>query len=121
MLRLSVLCALIAAAWLPGCGRQGSAQTTGGDADRGQRRIAEIGCGACHTIPGVTGARGHVGPPLVQVGDQSIIAGKLPNTPDNLVTWIMKPQSINPGNAMPNMEVNEHDARDIAAYLYTLR
>jgi cytochrome c1 len=31
------------------------------------------------------------------------------------------PQAIEPGTAMPNLDVREQDARDIAAYLYTLR
>jgi len=38
-----------------------------------------------------------------------------------LMTWLKVPQSVVPGNAMPNMELNDHDARDVAAYLYTLR
>jgi cytochrome c1 len=45
----------------------------------------------------------------------------LRNTPPNLVRWIREPQAVVPGNAMPNMGVSEVDARDIAAYLYTLR
>jgi cytochrome c2 len=45
----------------------------------------------------------------------------LPNTPDNLMHWIQKPQEVVPRNAMPDMGVNEKDSRDIAAYLYTLR
>jgi cytochrome c len=31
------------------------------------------------------------------------------------------PQSIEPGTAMPNLGVSDGRARDIAAYLYTLR
>ena len=54
-------------------------------------------------------------------GSATIVAGLLPNTPDNLVTWLKTPQRVVPGNAMPNMELNEHDAHDVAAYLYTLR
>ena len=45
----------------------------------------------------------------------------LRNTPDNLVRWMRNPQSVVPGNAMPDMGVTEAQARDIAAYLYTLR
>jgi ABC-type amino acid transport substrate-binding protein len=33
------------------------------------------GCGDCHTIPGVTGARGRVGPTLEKFGERAIIAG----------------------------------------------
>lgn len=115
--------ALIACLVLAGCDRSSATtgSVAGGDAERGATLIAMVGCGACHTIPGISGARGRVGPPLVQIGNQAIIAGMLANTPDNLVTWIRTPQSVVPGNAMPNMELNDHDARDIAAYLYSLR
>ncbi len=88
---------------------------------RGRALIEKIGCGACHEIPGVSGAKGQVGPSLARVGRRAVIAGVLPNTPQNMVRWIETPQSIVPGNAMPNMEINDHDARDVAAYLYTLR
>ncbi len=44
----------------------------------------------------------------------------LRNTPDNLVRWIRDPQKIVPGNAMPALGIDNRDARDIAAYLYTI-
>jgi cytochrome c2 len=55
------------------------------------------------------------------MGERTIIAGILPNTEDNMVTWLRAPQSVVPGNAMPDIESNEHDARDVASYLATLR
>jgi cytochrome c2 len=91
-----------------------------GDSQRGQQLIPQYGCGACHTIAGIEGAHGQVGPPLTGIADRAYIAGMLTNTPDNLVTWIMHPQQVVPGNAMPELGVSERDARDIAAYLYTL-
>jgi cytochrome c1 len=38
-----------------------------------------------------------------------------------MVRWIQHPREIERGTAMPEMGVTESDARDIAAYLYTLR
>jgi cytochrome c2 len=93
----------------------------GGSAQRGAQRITRFGCAACHRIPGVKNASGNVGPPLDRIADRTYIAGMLRNTPANLVRWIREPQAVVPGNAMPNMGVSEADARDIAAYLYTLR
>ena len=93
----------------------------GGNAERGTLQMAQYGCTACHTIPGVRNANGNVGPPLARIGDRTYIAGMLRNSPANLVRWIREPQAVIPGNAMPNMGVSEADARDIAAYLYTLR
>ena len=93
----------------------------GGDAKAGKQLIANYGCGACHTIPGVRGARGLVGPPLIKFARRTYIAGEVPNTADFLIRWIEVPQAIEPGTAMPNLGVSEGQARDIAAYLYTLQ
>jgi mono/diheme cytochrome c family protein len=93
----------------------------GGDPGRGAKRIVEIGCGACHTIPGIRGADALVGPPLDKMGRRVYLAGLLRNTPDNMIMWLRYPQRIVPGNAMPDMQLSEEQARDIAAYLYTLK
>ena len=87
---------------------------------RGRIAISAYGCGACHVVPGVAGARGLVGPPLSSFAHRAYVAGTLPNTPANLVRFIQTPQAIRPGSAMPNLDVAESDARDIAAYLYSL-
>ena len=98
----------------------GTREVPGGDAARGQRAISAYGCGACHVVPGVAGARGLVGPPLTSFAYRAYVAGSLPNTPPNLVRFLQTPQAIRPGSAMPNLDVAESDARDIAAYLYSL-
>ncbi|MDQ6717900.1 MAG: c-type cytochrome [Gemmatimonadota bacterium] len=106
------------------CDRRGSVPiqlVEGGSAERGNARIESAGCGSCHVIPGVRGADGVVGPNLTAFGRHSFIGGEAPNTPDALVRWIMDPHQIEPATVMPDLEINERDARDIAAYLYTLR
>jgi cytochrome c len=92
-----------------------------GDPKRGQEALAGFGCGACHQIPGIRGARGSVGPPLTAFANRSYIAGQLVNSPDNLIRWIVDPQAVEPGTAMPNLGVIPAVARDMAAYLYTLQ
>jgi cytochrome c1 len=87
----------------------------------GARLIQSYGCGSCHVVPGIEGADGVVGPPLMQIGRRIYIAGTLRNTSGNLVRWLRNPQQVLPGNAMPDMGLSEADARDVAAYLYTLR
>ncbi|HET9226439.1 MAG TPA: c-type cytochrome [Thermoanaerobaculia bacterium] len=108
---------------LAGCSskEEKAARLTGGDPDLGKAAIRRYGCQTCHTIPGVEGATGIVGPPLDRIGSRAYLAGQLENTPENLMRWIRDPQSIAPGTAMPDMRVTEKDGRDIAAYLYTLR
>lgn len=90
------------------------------DADRGKAAIRAYGCGSCHSIPGVSGANGRVGPPLDDFGTRYYIAGAVPNNFENLVQWIMAPDSIEPGTIMPILGVSEEEAADIAAYLATL-
>ena len=51
----------------------------GGDPDRGKEQIVAYGCGSCHVIPGVPGAKGLVGPPLTQFAHRAFIAGEVPN------------------------------------------
>lgn len=104
-----------------GCDKAKVANAFGGNVERGSGLIAQEGCGTCHSVPGVYAARGRVGPSLDHIGSQTILAGTLPNTPANMLTWIKTPQAVRPGDIMPNMGLNDHDARDIAAYLYTLR
>ncbi|MEV0393546.1 c-type cytochrome [Polymorphospora rubra] len=108
---------------VPGCGRPTPPPVTSPDTghpERGAELIARYGCGSCHTVPGVDGANGLVGPPLTRFGARSYIAGELPNSAENLERWITDPQAVEPGTAMPNLGVDPIDAQDIAAYLHTL-
>jgi cytochrome c len=93
----------------------------GGDAARGRLVLESHGCGGCHSIDGIPGATGQVGPPLESFAQRMYIGGQLPNTPDNLIAWLQDPQRYAPGTAMPNMPISEPVARDMAAYLYARR
>jgi cytochrome c2 len=98
-----------------------AASMTRGDPARGRDAIALYGCGSCHTIPGVRNADALVGPPLDRIGSRAYVGGILKNTPDTLISWIQNPPALDDKTAMPNLGVTPADARDIAAYLYTLR
>jgi cytochrome c1 len=95
--------------------------SAGGNANVGKALIVSKGCGGCHVIPGVYTARGLVGPPLYFFSRRTMIAGELPNTADNLVRWIKDPKQVEPGTAMPDLGLSDQQARDVAAYLYTLK
>jgi cytochrome c1 len=95
--------------------------TAGGNPRQGAVVIASYGCGACHVIPGIHAAQGMVGPPLLYMSRRTMIAGEVPNTPENMIRWIKDPQSVEPGTAMPKLGLTDQQARDVAAYLYTLR
>jgi mono/diheme cytochrome c family protein len=91
------------------------------DAERGKRAIHQYACATCHVIPGIAGATAPVGPSLARMGRPGLLSGTLPNTHANLVAWLRAPQLIHRESAMPDLGLTERDARDIAAYLATLK
>jgi cytochrome c len=91
-----------------------------GDPEAGRVALARMGCAACHAIDGVRAAGGRVGPPLNDLRNQRFIAGRLPNTPQNVARFIVDPQGVSPGSAMPDLRVVDVEARNMVAYLYTL-
>lgn len=90
-------------------------------AKRGEQAINQYGCVTCHAIPGIVGPNAPVGPPLAGVASRQMLAGVLPNTPENMVLWLRAPREVTPLTAMPDLGVTERDARDIAAYLARLK
>jgi cytochrome c1 len=96
-------------------------RVTGGSPELGAQAIKKYGCGSCHTIPGIKGATALVGPPLVHFSQRTYIAGELANSPDNLARWIEDPKGVEPQTAMPDLGVSAGEARNIAAYLLSLR
>lgn len=91
----------------------------GGDPRQGRRAIVKYGCSACHVVAGVGKARGRVGPKLLDIHQQIYIGGVLPNSPANMIKWIRSPRQFSPETVMPNLDVSEQDARNIAAHLHT--
>lgn len=116
-----IIAALLAMAAACEEGKAAGADNFTGDARRGTDLVRHYQCGACHDIPGIAGANGNVGPPLHRIGTRTYIAGYIQNSPDNMAAWIENPQRVLPGNAMPTIGISQKDARDIAAFLYTLK
>ena len=95
-------------------------QPTTGLAARGMDVFFQAECHECHTIAG-TSAHGRVGPDLTHVASrQSLAAGSLDNTPENLADWITNPQTLKPGVKMPDLELSRADIEALVAYLETL-
>ena len=108
---------------LAGCddGKAAGPDNFNGDSKHGAELVKSYGCGGCHDIPGISNADGNVGPPLHRIGTRTYIAGFIHNSPDNMASWIQDPQRALPGNAMPSMGIPQNEARDITAFLYTLK
>jgi cytochrome c len=106
---------------ISGCGMDEEARRViGGEPARGRQALRSYGCYSCHTIAGIPGAHGTIGPVLDRKSRRASSAG-LPADLSARIQWIRDPQGIGGPTLMPNMGVSEQDARDIAAYLYTLR
>jgi cytochrome c553 len=93
-----------------------------GEPARGRAIVASgaYGCVACHAIPGIRGATGIVGPSLGGLAGRSFLAGQLPNNTEVLVAFLQDPPALVPQTGMPDVGLNDQEARDIAAFLLTL-
>ena len=91
-----------------------------GNVRRGRALVSIYGCPSCHVIPD-TAPQGMAGPSLSSMSRRSYIAGRFPNDQIWMILWLKNPQRLKPGTAMPDLDVGERDARDMAAYLATLR
>ena len=96
-------------------------ELTGGDPRQGESAYKRFNCGACHAIRGVERADGRVGPALDKISGRAFLAGDQPNDPAHMIAWIQHPQAVRPGTGMPELGLGDQEARDIAAYLYTLK
>lgn len=102
---------------LAGCTPSRPAPGVQGDPERGRIALTQFACQTCHIVPGIPGSNVYVGRPLDDLDKRRYIAGKIPNTQQNLVRYMIDPQAVDPGNAMPAMGLSERDALDISAYL----
>jgi cytochrome c oxidase subunit II len=94
-------------------------------ADERQRRGRELflsgSCMLCHAVQGTT-ANARKAPDLTHVaGREMLAAGRMPNTPDNLRSWISQPQKWKPGVNMPSHELPPEDLEAIVAYVGSLK
>ncbi|HEX6898400.1 MAG TPA: cytochrome c oxidase subunit II [Thermoanaerobaculia bacterium] len=88
---------------------------------RGQQVFLNRQCALCHTVLG-TDAGGRIGPDLTHVASRRTLgAGTLPNTRGHLAGWIVDPQSVKPGNRMPQNPMPSEDLLALLAYLESLQ
>ena len=100
-------------------------------AAEGEAQFTSSGCGGCHTIDGLRGAGGTIGPNLTHVtGRSHIAAGIIENTQANLRKWITDPDDVKPGNIMsrdapvytnPDRRLTEPQISALVAYLRSLK
>ncbi|MHC9237574.1 cytochrome c oxidase subunit II [Pseudooceanicola sp. 502str34] len=90
-------------------------------AARGERLFRSEGCGACHAVRGTENV-GQVGPDLTHVGSrQTLGAGRLKVTIDDLSTWISHTDVLKPEVKMPSYNLEPEQLSDLASYLEGLK
>lgn len=90
-------------------------------AREGKELFLRSACIGCHRVRGTTAA-GIVGPDLTHIGSrETIAAGILENTPENMARWIQDPQEVKPGNLMPDLGLDDEQVARLAAYLQSLK
>jgi cytochrome c oxidase subunit 2 len=96
-------------------------QPEGTEERRGKREFLASACASCHTIRG-TSAQGTVGPDLTHLASRRTLGAlTIPNRHGDLSRWIADPQSIKPGNRMPDLNLSGERLRAIVAYLSGLK
>ncbi|MGH9742635.1 MAG: cytochrome c oxidase subunit II [Candidatus Acidiferrum sp.] len=92
-----------------------------GDAAKGARLFQQLTCSRCHAIEG-TSANAQIGPNLTHVTSrETLAAGVITNTLDNMAKWLSNPQTVKPECRMPNFELTKEQVHYLSAYLETLR
>jgi len=90
-----------------------------GDAARGKRLVESVGCMGCHVIGETTkvrekrGTSYDIAPELTRVGSKVNAAWAF--------DWVRNPRHFNPTTKMPSLRLENDEARDIVAYLVTLK
>jgi cytochrome c oxidase subunit II len=75
----------------------------------------------CHKVRG-TPAIGRFGPDLTHLmSRQTLAAGVLANTPQNLRSWVDDPQKAKPGCLMPSMKLSGEQLNQVVSYLQSLK
>jgi mono/diheme cytochrome c family protein len=73
---------------------------------------SKYGCQSCH-IADYKNDKGYVGPALASVGNRL--------TPGWMYQWLKDPGALRPGTMMPNFNLKDDEARDLTAFLTTLK
>jgi len=82
-----------------------------GNAEKGKKRIEEVGCLGCHTVGALNS--NHHGPELTGMGSKV--------KADWLFDWLKNPKHFSPGTRMPSLRLSDEDAADITAFLLSDR
>jgi len=73
---------------------------------------SKYGCQSCHIVD-YKKDKGYIGPALTSVGNRLTSAW--------IYKWLKDPGALRPGTLMPNLNLKDEDARDLTAFLISLK
>ncbi len=101
---------------------EGTAAAAGMDLFQNGRFANGLQCTGCHTISGIQGAAGILGPNLTHFADRTTFGGStFANTSQNLDGWLHDPPGLKPGADMPDLGLTQQQIDDLIAYLESLK
>ncbi|WP_028551821.1 cytochrome c oxidase subunit II [Paenibacillus sp. UNC451MF] len=81
-------------------------------------QVFKDNCLSCHAV----NAQGlGFGPNLNGFGTREMVAGILPHDDESIKQWIKDPQSVKPGNKMPQVPLQDNQINDLVKYLNSLK
>jgi cytochrome c oxidase subunit II len=109
-------------AWMSDQRRDAEPPAEGSVIARGEEIFLSSSCMYCHTVRGSSSpAQSDFGPDLTHLASrETIAAGILEYTPGNLAAWIIDPQHLKPGNAMPAANLSGEELQALLACLNSL-
>lgn len=133
--RVHVLSELDYMNWVDNYGQApGTTEALTSTARKGQEIFMSTGaCLACHTIEGVPGAMGVLGPNLTGLANkQTFASGVMDLNRENLRQWLKNPNDVKPGNRMSeqapvyqtadgNISLTEKEVSALIEYLLSLK
>jgi cytochrome c2 len=90
-----------------------------GNAAKGKELVESVGCLACHSIGEQTKVRELRGSSYDMAPELTRVGSKV--TPDWMYDWVRNPRHYNPTTKMPNLRLTDGEARDVTAYLSTMK
>ncbi|HEX4165925.1 MAG TPA: cytochrome c oxidase subunit II [Bryobacteraceae bacterium] len=89
--------------------------------EAGRIQFLSLSCVNCHAVSG-TSAAGTFGPDLSHLMSRdTLAAGVIPNSVENVRAWIKDPEAIKPGSLMPNMQLTSAELDEVVSYLSSLK
>ena len=113
----------IAAYFTAGAQRGQAFSARSGSPSHGRELMEQKACTSCHAFSGVPAFASSESPPLEsELSRSAALAPDLRFTRerfrrDQLLAWLLDPKALKPDTRMPNFDLSQDDARDIAAYL----